>query len=98
MGNKPSNLKKLTGKVLEIGSLICNKRKNNEELFKKVITIQEDDGQISYIDVLNSRLKTLKQQDIRVGNFVEIHYSFKGSERDGKKYNNIFCNSIKRIL
>ena len=27
---------------------------------------------------------------------VEVEYSFKGSERDGKKYNNIFCNSIKK--
>lgn len=96
--NIKRNLKQLTGEVLEIGSLICTKRNNNPDLFKKVLTIQESDGQISYIDILNSRIKTLKEEDIQTGSIVQIEYSFKGSERDGKKYNNIFCNSIKRIL
>lgn len=72
------------------------KKKSRPDLYKKVVTIVTADGQKLYVDVINSRLKDL-EKGIDVSTIVEVHYSFKGSERDGKKYNNIYCNSIKRI-
>lgn len=88
----------LTGIVEEIGGLVqLNRKKDGKDIYKKVLTIKEADGQLSYIDVLNQRIKSVEDQNIEEGDIVEIEYSFKGSERDGKKFNNIFCNSITKI-
>lgn len=88
----------LTGIVEEIGGLVqLNRKKDGKDIYKKVLTIKEADGQLSYIDVLNQRIKSIEDQNIEEGDIVEIEYSFKGSERDGKKFNNIFCNSITKI-
>lgn len=88
---------KLRGVVKNIGDLIHMEKKNGPDLYKKVLTIETSDEQKLYIDVINIRLKSLEDQNIQVDSIVEIEYSFKGSERDGKKYNNIFCNSVKKV-
>ena len=88
---------KLTGVVEEIGDLLHMKKGNNSpDLYKKVVTIITADQQKLYVDLINIRLKALESENIQQGDIVEVEYSFKVSERDGKKYNNIFCNSIKK--
>ena len=87
---------KVKGMVLEIGDLIHTKKENNPDLYKKTLTIKTADGQKLYVDVINKRLKSLEKEDISEGVIVDLEISFKGSERDNKKYNNIYCNSIIR--
>lgn len=88
---------KLRGVVENIGELIHMKKREKADLYKKVLTVTTSDNQKLYVDVINQRLKILDSENIQEGTIVDIEYSFKGSERDGKKYNNIFCNSIKRV-
>lgn len=83
--------------VKNVGDLIHMEKKNGPDLYKKVLTVETSDGQKLYVDVINIRLKSLENQNIQTGSIVDIEYSFKGSERDGKKYNNIFCNSVTKI-
>lgn len=87
----------LTGIVKEIGSLVHMKKKTGPDLRKKVITVETVDGQVLYLDIINTRLKVLESEKIEVGSVVGVEYSFKGSERDGKKYNNIYCNGIVKM-
>lgn len=85
---------KVTGRVDEIGDLIHTKKTGAPDLYKKVVTLVTSDDQVLYVDVINSRIKTLTTQNISVGDIVVVEISFKGSQKDKKKYNNIFCNSI----
>lgn len=88
---------KVKGVIESVGDLIQMKKNKKNNFFKKVLTVKTADGQILYVDILNSRLKSLEDQNIQENSIVEIDFTFKGSEKDGKKYNNIFCNNIKPL-
>lgn len=87
----------LTAKVTEIGDLIQIRRTTKPDMFKKVITLETEDNQILYPEIRNTGLKILEREGITIGDTVDIEYTFQGAEKDGKKYNNILIQSIKRI-
>jgi len=39
----------------------------------------------------------LEERDIKQGSTVEIDFLFQGSEKNSKRYNNIYIYSIKKI-
>ena len=85
---------KLKGKVQLIGELVHVPRKNAPDLFKIVLTIETPDGQILYPELRNKKVKLIARENISVGKEVELEYSFQGSEKNGKRYNNLYVNSI----
>lgn len=87
----------LKGTVHEVGELVHIKRDNIPDLYKKVLTVETPDGQILYPELRNGKLKMLDEHNIGQGSTVEIEYLFQGSEKNGKRYNNIYVNSIKPI-
>lgn len=91
------NYFKLEGKVCEVGELVHIKRKGIPDLYKRVLTIETADGQKLYPELRNQKLKLLDREQIDVNSIVSIEYSFEGSEKNGKRYNNIYINSIKTI-
>ena len=91
------NYFKLEGKVCEVGELVHIERKGIPDLYKRVLTIETADGQKLYPELRNQKLKLLDREQIDVNSIVSIEYSFEGSEKNGKRYNHIYINSIKTI-
>jgi len=87
----------LRGKVTNLGNLIHIPRKGIPDLFKRVLTVELLDGQVLYPEVRNQRLKLLDKEKIEEDCLVELGYTFEGSEKNGKRYNNIYVNSIKKF-
>ena len=88
---------KLRGVVKHITERTVIKRKTNKDLIKRVLTIETFDQQVLFPELRNNKLKLLEQELIAEGSQVEIEFSFEGSEKNGKRYNNIYLHSIKRI-
>jgi|GEM_PF-6620231 hypothetical protein len=89
---------KLTGTVEEISDVIQIRRLQKPDLFKKVITIKSfETNQILYPEIRNTALKSLENEGIEIGSLVEITFIFQGTEKDGKKYNNVLIQTIKRL-
>lgn len=87
----------LKGTVHVIGELVHIKRDGIPDLYKKVLTVETPDGQVLYPELRNGKLKMLESENITQGSTVEIQYLFQGSEKNGKRYNNIYIFSIKGI-
>lgn len=88
---------KLKGTVTFVSELTHIPRNRVPDLYKKVLTIELDDSQKLFPEIRNQRLKMLDKEQIEVGSLVEIGYTFEGSEKNGKRYNNIYINSIKNL-
>lgn len=87
----------LKGTVHLVGDLVHIERNKIPDLYKKVLTVETPDGQILFPELRNGKLKMLESENITQGSTVEIEYLFQGSEKSGKRYNNIYIHSIKAI-
>lgn len=87
----------LKGTVQEVGELVHIERVGIPTLHKRVLTVETPDGQILYPELRNNKLKLIEAGNIQEGSTVEIEYLFQGSEKNGKRYNNIYIYSIKNI-
>lgn len=85
----------IKGEITQIGELVHIERKGATDLYKKVLTVETLDGQVLYPEVRNNKLKLL--EDIYEGAAVKIEFSFEGSEKNGKRYNNIYVNNIVKL-
>ncbi len=86
---------KIKGVITEIGELVHIQREGIPDLYKKVLTIETIDEQILYPEVRNAKLKLL--DNMYENSTVEIEFSFEGSEKNGKRYNNIYINNITKL-
>ena len=86
---------KIKGVITEIGDLVHIQREGIPDLYKKVLTLETIDEQILYPEVRNAKLKLL--ENIYKNSTVEIEFSFEGSEKNGKRYNNIYINNITKL-
>ena len=91
------NFLHLTGTVTKIGELIHIQRDAAPDLYKRVLTVEMIDGQRLFPEIRNMRLKQLEKNQIQEGCLVNIEYSFEGSEKNGKRYNNIYINKIEKL-
>lgn len=89
------NYFKLQGKIEEIGDLVHITRDNLSDLFKKILVITTSDSQRLYPEIRNNNLNQL--DNIKVNDIVDIEYTFEGSEKNGKRYNNIYINQITKV-
>tara|TARA_R110000803_G_scaffold52425_1_gene107942 strand:+ start:1830 stop:2129 length:300 start_codon:yes stop_codon:yes gene_type:complete len=87
----------LKGTVHAVGELVHIKRDDIPDLYKKVLTVETPDGQVLYPELRNGKLKMLEAENITQGSTVEIQFLFQGSEKNNKRYNNIYIYSIKSI-
>ena len=87
----------IKGVITHIGELVHIQREGIPDLYKKVLTLETIDGQILYPEIRNKKLTLLDKLEIYPNSTVEIEFSFEGSEKNGKRYNNIYINSIKTI-
>jgi hypothetical protein len=86
---------KIKGVITEIGELVHIQREGIPDLYKKVLTLETIDEQVLYPEVRNAKLKLL--ENVYENSIVEIEFSFEGSEKNGKRYNNIYINNITKL-
>jgi hypothetical protein len=84
----------ISGTLEHIGDLVQLPRRN-KDLYKRVLTIVSPDNQKLFPELRNHNLAALEH--IAIGDFITIEFSFEGSEKNGKRYNNIFIYSINSI-
>lgn len=87
----------LTAQITEIEPLVQVRRTTKPDMYKRILTLQTSDGQILFPEIRNNALKVLDREGIVEGSIVEIQYTFQGSEKQGKKYNNILIHNIKKV-
>lgn len=95
--NKNIQYFKLIGTVHLISELIHIPRNGSPDLFKKTLTIETPDGQVLFPEARNHKVRILEENNIQIKDKVEIEYSFEGSTKNNKRYNNIYLNQIKKI-
>lgn len=88
---------KVKGVVTHIGELVHIQREGIPDLYKKVLTLETIDGQILYPEIRNKKLTMLDEKEIYPNSTVKIEFSFEGSEKNGKRYNNVHIKSIKKL-
>jgi hypothetical protein len=81
--------------ITEIGELQVFSRKNKMDYSKRMLEMETADKQRIFGEVRNSLIPVLRH--VSPGDIVEIDYFFAGSEKDGKKYNNIIVVNISKI-
>jgi hypothetical protein len=87
----------VTGTVTNISDLIQVVRTVKPVLFKKIVTVKTIDEQILFLEIQNANLKMLDREGIEVDILISADFVFKGSQKDGKLYNNLIITSIQRI-
>lgn len=86
---------KLTGTLNAIGDLERIQRNSKPDLHKKVLTFETTDGQVLFPEVRNRKLDLLDH--INVGDKVSIEIIFQGSEKNNKRYNNIYTCNVQKL-
>lgn len=87
--------RKRTVEIIDIGELQIFRRENKPDFSKVMVDVKTSDGQKIYCEVRNSHIPTLNP--LKIGDIVEIEYIFAGSEKNDKKYNNVFIVDIKKV-
>lgn len=87
----------LTAQIKDIGELVQIRRTTKPDMYKRILTLETVDGQVLFPEIRNNALKVLDREGIEIGSIVEIHYTFQGSEKQGKQYNNILIHNIKKV-
>lgn len=87
----------LTGTVTEIGEEVVIFRSDKNNIKKRVLTIKTSDNQVLFPEIRWDKIDYLICNEIEEGSTVEISFTFEGSEKNGKKYDNIRINTINKI-
>jgi hypothetical protein len=82
----------LVCQIKEIGEEQTFNRVKKAPFKKRMISLETSDGQRLFCELRKMELL----ENIEVGNVVNIEISFAGSEKNGKKYNNIFINKMSK--
>ena len=85
----------IQGKIEEISDLVHIVRKDLPDLYKKMLVVTISDGQKLFPEIRNKNLSQL--DNIKTNDIVNIEFTFEGSEKNGKRYNNIYINQITKV-
>jgi len=83
------------GYITDIQDVILIKRHHKPDFPKQVFTFTSIDNQVCFPEVRGDKTKML--ENLKDGERVEIKFSLEGSEKNGKKYNNMLAYSIKPV-
>lgn len=87
----------VTGTITHIGELLHIQRTNLPDLYKRIYTLEMTDGQKLFPEIRNVKLKLFEKHQIQEGDLVRIEFSFEGSQKGDKRYNNIYTNNIEKV-
>ena len=91
------NTIRVQGFVENISDIIEIDRGKKGKLHKKVISLVTADGQKLFAEIRNKRIRQIDDQLIIVHTEVTMDILFQGSEKNGKRYNNLFIDQINRV-
>lgn len=77
-----------------ISELMVIPRENNVDLKKVELTVETDDGQVFFPELRYNKIHFIKKLDLKPKDRVKLVFTFQGSEKGDKKYNNIYIVGI----
>lgn len=86
---------KLRALLKEKGPVRTFKKGTVAEFSKVTLSLVTVDDQTLYVEVRNKRINLL--EEILEGSIVDVEFIFAGSEKNGKRYNNIMVTKISKI-
>lgn len=92
--NQHKNSVQLQAEMTFIGELQVFRRNNKPDFSKKMVDLKTNDGQRLFCEVRNSKIPLLN--DLSIGDIVTVELLFAGSEKNGKKYNNLYIVNIEK--
>ena len=90
-------MSEIIGKVESISEKKIYQRTLRPDLEKVILEISSDDNQKVFFEVRDSCIKLLEYENIKVGDTVEVKYTFQGSKNGDIIYNNIVVTTIKLL-
>ena len=82
--------------VHDISELINIERKDNRDMKKIMVTLETRDGQILFAELRNNKIELMNKVRLAVKDKVTVFFTFQGSQKKDKKYNNIYIVDIKK--
>lgn len=86
-----------SGILHEISEEILITRPEKGDLRKILVTIETTDGQLFFGEVRNTRIESLRIKKFSPKDKVKFEFVFQGSEKNGKKHNNIYISKIEKL-
>lgn len=87
----------LCGFITDIGEIQQIRRTTKPDILKRTISVITEDNQKVFMEIRNASIKELQREGVENNSYVNIGFVFEGSEKNGKKYNNIIIKNIKLI-
>ena len=88
---------KISGTIIFIGEKEVIRRKNLPKLHKRIIGVETLDGQKLYLELRQKRLNLIESEKLEINTYVNVEYTFEGTERNNKRYNNLYVQDIKSV-
>lgn len=84
------------GTVTSISEPIPMKSLGKDNQINKIeVAISLDEKQEIYVDLIGS--KTLMAKNLEKGDIVKAIFTFRGSNKNGTKYNNLYCHGLIKL-
>lgn len=85
----------MTGYITYISPEIEVNNVGRPMYLKRMVTVVSNDGQKFFGEIRKNKLTLL--DSINTRQELKIGYLFEGSERDNKKYNNIYIDTLENV-
>lgn len=92
---KKRKLNFITGYITYISPEIEVNNVGRPMYLKRMVTVVSNDGQKFFGEIRKNKLTLL--DSINTRQELKIGYLFEGSERDNKKYNNIYIDTLENV-
>lgn len=86
---------KVTAKVTFIGELQIFRRNTKPDFSKRLVSLNTEDGQVMFCEIRNSKIPLINP--IKIGDVVNVDIIFAGSEKNDKRYNNLYIVNLELI-
>lgn len=90
-------MSEIIGKIESISEKKIYERALRPNLEKVILEVFSDDNQKVFFEVRDSCIKLLEHENIKVGDTVEVKYTFQGNKNGDIIYNNIVVTAIKLL-
>jgi len=94
IGDKRKQLTFITGHFQEMTPVETIQSEGKPIKKRSVITIVTDDGQTIYLETRDAIIAKISKLGFQEGDLVMVGIVFIGSEKKGRRYNNLFLNDI----
>lgn len=80
--------------IHHISEVMVIPRPDNVDLKKVELTVETEDGQVFFPELRYNKIHFIKKLNLQPKDKVKLIFTFQGSEKNDKKYNNIYIVGI----